>query len=102
MEFGIGAYAFLATTIFGIGALGFVLRRNFLVQLMSVELMLNAVNLLFVAFNRIHVEQHGGQTFAFIIIAVAAAEAALGLAIAIAYHRMNRSVETDLADRLRH
>ena len=102
MEFGIGAYAVLATTIFGISALGFVVRRNFLVQLMSVELMLNAVNLLFIAFNRIYVEQHGGQSFAFVVIAVAAAEAALGLAIAIAYHRIHRSVETDLADRLRH
>lgn len=101
MEFGIGAYAILATTLFGIGALGFVVRRNFLVQLMSIELMLNAANLLLVAFNRVYAEDHGGQTFAFIIIAVAAAEAALGLAIAIAYHRMNRSVVTDIADRLR-
>lgn len=101
MEFGIGAYAILAATIFGIGAIGFVVRRNFLVQLMCIELMLNAGNLLLVAFNRVHAGDHGGQTFVFIVIAVAAAEAALGLAIAIAYHRMHRSVETDLADQLR-
>lgn len=102
MSFGISAYAIVATLLFGIGAIGLLVRRNYLVQMMCVELMLNAVNLLFVAFNRLHPENHAGQVFAFFIIAIAAAEAAVGLAIVIAYFRLKKSVETDQAHQLEH
>lgn len=98
----IASYAVLATCLFGVGAVGLLVRRNYLVQMMCVELMLNAVNLLLVAFNRMHPGNHAGQTFAFFVIAVAAAEAAVGLAIVIAYFRLKKSVETDQAHSLEH
>lgn len=102
MTDGISGYAILATLLFGIGATGLVVRRNYLVQMMCVELMLNAVNLLFVAFNRQYPQDHAGQVFAFFVVAIAAAEAAVGLAIVIAYFRLKKSVETDQAHQLEH
>ena len=99
---GLGHYLALATLIFGLGAAGFLSRRNVLIQLMSIELMLNAVNVLFVAFNRFRPDAHLGQTFAFFVIAVAAAEAAVGLSIVIAFFRLKKSVEVDQADLLKH
>jgi NADH-quinone oxidoreductase subunit K len=95
-------YVLLSAVIFGLGALGFLIRRNMLVQLMSIELMLNAVNLALVAFNRQHAENMVGHMFAFFIIAVAAAEAAVGLAIVLAFYRLRSSVLSDEADQLRH
>ena len=92
----------LSSAIFVIGAIGFLIRRNMLVQLMCVELMLNAVNLLLVAFNRQHTADLNGQMFAFFIIAVAAAEAAVGLAIVLAFYRVRSSVYSDEADQLKH
>lgn len=91
----------LAAVLFITGAVGFLLRRNLLVLLMSIELMLNAVNLTLVAFNRMHPSGHQGQMFAFFVIIVAAAEAALGLGIVLAFFRMRRSVRADDADLLR-
>lgn len=94
----------LAGAIFAIGAWGVLARRNVLVMLISVELMLNAVMLTFVSFSRALVNMHpitgkpyaaeGGQIFALFIIAVAAAEAAVGLAIVIAYFRNRQTVDT--------
>ena len=81
MEIGLGTYLALASVLFGIGAIGFLTRRNMLLQLMSIEIMLNSVNLTLVAFNRWNPENHAGQVFAFFVIAVAAAEVAVGLAI---------------------
>jgi NADH-quinone oxidoreductase subunit K len=95
-------YVLLASVIFTIGGIGFLVRRNVLVQLMSVELMLNAVNLVLVAFNRRHVGDMNGQVFSFFIIAVAAAEAAVGLAIVLSFYRLKQSVFSDEADQLRH
>jgi NADH-quinone oxidoreductase subunit K len=95
-------YLFLSTSIFTIGAVGFLTRRNVLVQLMSVELMLNSVNLLLVAFNRQHTADMTGQMFAFFIIAVAAAEVAVGLAIVLQFYRLFDTVNSDEADQLRH
>jgi len=95
-------YVLLASVIFTIGAIGFLVRRNVLVQLMSVELMLNAVNLVLVAFNRRHIGDMNGQVFAFFIIAVAAAEVAVGLAIVLSFYRLKQSVFSDDADQLRH
>lgn len=95
-------YLLLSTVIFTIGAVGFLVRRNILVQLMSIELMLNSVNLLLVAFNREHTGNMGGQMFAFFIIAVAAAEVAVGLAIVLQFYRLRASVNSDEAADLRH
>jgi len=99
---GIGTYLALATVLFGIGAAGFLTRRNMLIQLMSIELMLNSVNVLLVAFNRAYPANHDGQVFAFFVIAVAAAEAAVGLAILIAYFRIKKTLDTDDATLLRY
>ena len=98
----IGHYVAVAFTIFVIGAVGFLVRRNVLVQLMSIELMLNAVNLVLVAFNRQHAGAMTGQVFAFFIIAVAAAEASVGLAIVLAFYRLKSTVHSDQADELKH
>ncbi len=104
MNFGdvVEHYVALSGAIFALGAIGFLVRRNMLVQLMCVELMLNAVNLALVAYNRLHAGNMGGQMFAFFIIAVAAAEAAVGLAIVLAFYRLKASVFSDEADKLRH
>ncbi len=95
-------YVILASVIFTLGAIGFLVRRNVLVQLMSIELMLNAVNLLLIAYNRVHGADMKGQMFAFFIIAVAAAEAAVGLAIVLAFYRLRQTVLSDEADSLKH
>ena len=98
----IESYVLLAGVIFIIGSVGFLIRRNVLVQLMSIELMLNSVNLALVAFNRQHSGDMNGQMFAFFIIAVAAAEVAVGLAIVLQFYRLRASVNSDEAASLRH
>lgn len=95
-------YVALSAAIFTIGAVGFLVRRNALVQLMSIELMLNAVNLTLVAYNRQYVSDMNGHMFAFFIIAVAAAEASVGLAIVLAFYRLRSTVNTDEADALKY
>jgi NADH-quinone oxidoreductase subunit K len=95
-------YVLLSGVIFTLGAVGFLVRRNILVQLMSIELMLNAVNLALVSYNRVHGSDMNGQMFAFFIIAVAAAEAAVGLAIVLSFYRLRASVNSDEADVLKH
>ena len=95
-------YVLLAGALFTIGAVGFLVRRNVLIQLMSIELMLNSVNLALVAFNRVHSGDMNGQMFAFFIIAVAAAEVAVGLAIVLQFYRLRATVNSDEADSLRH
>ncbi len=99
---GIGTYLALASVLFGIGAAGFLVRRNMLIQLMSIELMLNSVNVLLLAFNRAYPENHDGQLFAFFVIAVAAAELVIGLSILIAYYRINKTLDTDDATLLKY
>jgi NADH-quinone oxidoreductase subunit K len=91
----------VGAALFVIGTVGFLLRRNLLILLMSIELMLNAVNLTLVAYNRHHAQSHGGQIFTFFVIAVAAAEAAVGLAIVLAFFRVRKTVRSDQADLLR-
>lgn len=91
----------VGAALFVTGAVGFLLRRNLLVLLMSIELMLNAVNLTLVAYNRHHAQNHGGQIFTFFVIAVAAAEAAVGLAIVLSFYRVRKTVRSDEADLLR-
>ena len=94
-------YVILAGVIFTLGSIGFLVRRNVLVQLMCIELMLNSVNLLLVAFNRVYPANMAGQIFAFFIIAVAAAEAAVGLAIVLAFYRLKGTVMSDEGDSLK-
>jgi NADH-quinone oxidoreductase subunit K len=99
---GIGTYLALASVLFGIGATGFLVRRNMLIQLMSIELMLNSVNVLLLAFNRAYPGNHDGQLFAFFVIAVAAAELVIGLSILIAYYRIKKTLDTDDATLLKY
>ena len=94
-------YLVVAGALFTVGGVGFLLRRNLLVLLMSIELMLNAVNITLVAYNRLHAQAHEGQIFAFFVIAVAAAEAAVGLAIVLSFFRLRKTVRSDDADLLR-
>ena len=86
--------------IFFTGLAGVMIRRNILVILMSIELMLNAVNLTFVTFSR-QLDDLGGQMSVFFIITVAAAESAVGLGLIIAMFRTLRSVDTDEIQLLR-
>ncbi len=82
------------SVIFFIGLTGVLIRRNILIVMMSIELMLNAVNLTFVTFSR-QLEHMGGQMAVFFIITVAAAEGAVGLGLVIALYRTLRTVDTD-------
>ncbi|MBI5443280.1 MAG: NADH-quinone oxidoreductase subunit NuoK [Deltaproteobacteria bacterium] len=84
----------LSAILFALGALGVVLRRNVIVLLMCVELMLNAVNLSFVAFSD-HLQSVEGQLYVFFVMTVAAAEAAVGLAIVVALYRARNTVYVD-------
>jgi NADH-quinone oxidoreductase subunit K len=94
-------YVLLSAILFTIGGVGFLVRRNVLVTLMSIELMLNAVNLALVAFNRARPDNHSGQMFAFFIIAAEAAEVAVGLAIVLSLYRLKKTVRSDEADLLK-
>jgi NADH-quinone oxidoreductase subunit K len=102
MDVGIGEYLALCSVLFGVGAIGFLTRRNMLIQLMAIEIMMNSVVFMLLAFNRVHTGTQAGQVFGFFVIAIAAAEAAVGLAILISYFRIKNSVETDKADLLKH
>ena len=88
------------SAIFFVGLAGVLIRRNVLVILMSIELMLNAVNLTFVTFSK-QLHHMGGQMSVFFIITVAAAESAVGLGLVIAMFRTLRSVDTDDIQMLR-
>ena len=93
-------FLILAAILFGIGVIGFVMRRNLITMFMSIELMLNSVNLTFVAFSR-HIGVLSGQIFVFFVMVVAAAEAAVGLAIIVALYRNRESLNVDEADRMK-
>lgn len=94
----------LAAVLFAIGVAGFLTRRNLIVVLMSIELMLNAANLTFVAGARHHsmrgVIDIEGPIFAIFVIAVAAVEAAVGLALVIAFYRRKQTVSLEAVDEL--
>jgi NADH-quinone oxidoreductase subunit K len=97
---GLRHFLVLATILFSLGVYGVLSRRNAIGILLSIELMLNGVNVMMVAFSRyISTQQElAGQMFAMFIIAVAAAEAAVGLAIIIAIYRQRRTVQVDQLD----
>jgi NADH-quinone oxidoreductase subunit K len=84
----------VAAALFGLGLLGVIIRRNMLIVLMSIELMLNSVNMTLIAFARARGDALG-QGFAFLVIALAAAAAAVGLAIVVAVFRSHRTVNVD-------
>jgi NADH-quinone oxidoreductase subunit K len=90
----IGNYVALAAVMFFIGVIGVIVRRNPLIMLMSIELMFNAANLLFIAFARVWL-QNAGHIFAFLVITVAAAEAAIGLVIIVTTFRPEKYVDVD-------
>jgi NADH-quinone oxidoreductase subunit K len=94
-------YIYLSGLLFAIGALGVLLRRNAIVVFMSIELMLNATNLAFVTFARMH-GNLDGQIIAFFVMVVAAAEVVVGLAIIITIFRTRRSTSVDDANLLKY
>lgn len=87
-------YAGLSAILFTIGALGVLIRRNAIIIFMSVEMMLNAANLLFVAFAR-HLGDLDGQVLVFFVITVAAAEVAVGLALIVTIFKTKKSINID-------
>ncbi|HEU4541648.1 MAG TPA: NADH-quinone oxidoreductase subunit NuoK [Jiangellaceae bacterium] len=88
------AYLVLASLLFSIGGVGVLVRRNALIAFMSVELMLNACNLAFVTFARMH-GNIDGQIIAFFVMVIAAAEVVVGLAIIVTIFRTRRSASVD-------
>ena len=90
----LSSYLILSAILFSIGVVGFLLRRNTIVIFMSIELMLNAANLAFVAFARMQGNLEG-QVIAFFVMVVAAAEVVVGLAIIVAIYRSRRSASID-------
>jgi NADH-quinone oxidoreductase subunit K len=96
----LGHYLILSAILFAIGAAGIFLRRNLITMLLSVEIMLNAVNLTFVAFGRA-LGAADGQIIVFFVMTVAAAEAAVGLAIVIALFRHRESLHPEAFTALR-
>jgi NADH-quinone oxidoreductase subunit K len=100
-DIGYGHFLVLSALLFLIGVAGVLVRRNALIILMAVELMLNAANVTLLVFSRMWAEL-SAHTFALIVIAVAAAEASVGLAIVVAVFRGRRNVEVDRLTTLRH
>ncbi|MFM8321817.1 MAG: NADH-quinone oxidoreductase subunit NuoK [Chloroflexota bacterium] len=96
----IQAYTILSVILFVIGALGVLIRRNAIIIFMSVEMMLNSANLLFVAFARYY-QALDGQLFVFFVMAVAAAEVAVGLALIVAIFRTKHSINIDQINSLK-
>lgn len=90
----LNSYLIVSAVLFSIGTIGVLTRKNVIVIFMCIELMLNAVNLTFVAFSR-HLGNLDGQIFVFFIMTVAAAEAAVGLALIIAFYNNKESIDVD-------
>ena len=93
-------FLLLGALLFAIGVYGVIARRNGVAVLMSIELILNAVNINLIAFSALHGDL-SGQVFALFVIAVAAAEVGVGLAIVLAIYRNRRSVDLDELDLMR-
>ncbi len=87
-------YIMLSAVVFSIGVLGFVTRRNLIIVFLSIELMLNSVNISLAAFSH-YLQSMTGQILVFLVIAVAAAEAAIGLAILIAFYKNKPTIMAD-------
>jgi NADH-quinone oxidoreductase subunit K len=93
-------YIWLSVTLFSIGVLGVLYRRNAIIVFMCIELMLNAVNILMVAFSS-YLNDAAGQVFVFFIMAVAAAEVAVGLAILVMTFRNTKTTDINILNRLK-
>lgn len=103
MEPGLYHILFVSTALFFIGVFGFLTRRNLITMLMSIELILNSVNLNFIAFNKyVWPEKMDGLFFTIFIIAIAAAEAAVAIAIIINLYRNNQSIDVNNAEELKY
>lgn len=100
VEVGLNHYLVLSAALFTIGALGVMLRKNMIVILMSIELMLNAVNISFVAFSSF-LENSDGKIMVFFVMTIAAAEAAVGLALAVNIFKNFREVNIRFFEHLR-
>ena len=100
IKIGLNQYLYLSAILFVIGMLGVLLRRNVIVILMSIELMLNAVNISFIAFSR-YSENVNGQVMVFFVMTIAAAEAAVGLAIAVTVFKRFREVNIRFFEHLK-
>jgi NADH-quinone oxidoreductase subunit K len=96
----IAHYLILSLALFTVGVVGVLVRRNVIIMLMSIELILNAVNINLVAFSRLH-GSVDGQAFAIFVMADAAAEAVVGLGLILAFFRNHRTLLSDEMDRLK-
>jgi NADH-quinone oxidoreductase subunit K len=96
----ITGYLILSSLLFTIGTVGVIIKKNVIAIFLCIELMLNAVNLSFVAFARFLNQTHG-QIFVFFVMVVAAAEAAVGLAITVALYRNRKTLNVDDTDTLK-
>lgn len=94
-------YLFLALALFTIGVIGVLMRRNAIIVFMCIELMLNAVNLLLVAFSKM-MGNSDAQLFVFFIMVVAAAEVAIGLSVIVMVYRKVNSIDINILNRLKH
>lgn len=100
MKVGLDHYLYLSAVLFVLGMLGVLMRRNIIVILMCIELMLNAVNISFVAFSR-YAENMNGQVMVFFVMTIAAAEAAVGLALAVTVFKKFREVNIRFFEHLK-
>jgi NADH-quinone oxidoreductase subunit K len=100
MQVPLSAYLILSAVLFSIGVVGVLVRRNPLIVFMSIELMLNAVNLSFVALSR-YLDSADGQMFVFLVLTVAAAEVVVGLALIVAIFRSRHNIDVDEMNILR-
>lgn len=100
MTIGLNAYLLVSAILFFVGVAGVITRKNIFIIFMSIELMLNAVNLTFVSFSR-YLNNMSGQAIVFLVIAVAAAEAAIGLAIVILLFKNKDSLNIDDFDTMK-
>src|ERR1700730_11919010 len=102
MQIGLNHLLFLSTALFFIGVYGFFTRKNLITMLMSVELVLNSVNLNFIAFNKyLWPHKLDGLFFSIFVIAIAAAEAAVAIAIIINLYRSHQSIDVDSAEEMK-
>ncbi len=100
LKVGLNQYLYLSAILFVLGMVGVLLRRNVIVILMSIELMLNAVNISFLAFSRFS-ESVNGQIMVFFVMTIAAAEAAVGLALAVTIFKKFREVNIRFFEHLK-
>lgn len=100
LKVGLNQYLYLSAMLFVLGMLGVLMRRNVIVILMSIELMLNAVNITFIAFSR-YSENINGHIMVFFVMTIAAAEAAVGLALAVTIFKRFREVNIRFFEHLK-